>query len=95
MKVLGFPPWVIMLLILGEALLVGTVSGLLCSTLAYVLVNQSGLPFQIAFFPVFKVPTAAFWWGPAAGAFASFTGSIFPALSARKVKVIEVFSKVA
>jgi putative ABC transport system permease protein len=97
MKVLGFPPWVVMLLILGEAMLVGIVSGFLCSVLAMILVNKvmGGIPFPIAFFPAFKVPPAAFWWGPAAGAIASFAGSIFPAISARRVRVTEVFSRVA
>jgi putative ABC transport system permease protein len=97
MKVLGFPPWVIARLILGEATLVGVVSGFLCSVLSIILVNRimGGIPFPIAFFPAFKIPSEAYLWGPLAGAFASFAGSVFPALSARRVRVTEVFSMVA
>jgi len=97
MKVLGFPPWVIMLWILGEAMLVGVISGLMCAALSIIVVNRvfGGIPFPIAFFPAFKISPAAYWWGPAAGAIASFVGAIFPALSARRVKAVEVFSKVA
>jgi putative ABC transport system permease protein len=97
MKVLGFQPWVIMFWIVGEAMLVGVISGFICSVLSIILVNKvmGGIPFPIAFFPAFKIPSAAYWWGPAAGAFASFVGAIFPALSARRVKAVEVFSKVA
>jgi uncharacterized membrane protein len=88
---------VIMFWILGEAVLVGVVSGFICSAISIVLVNKvfGGIRFPIAFFPAFKIAGAAYWWGPAAGAFASFVGAIFPALSARRVKAVEVFSKVA
>jgi putative ABC transport system permease protein len=97
MKVLGFPPWVIMFLILGESMLVGVFSGFVCAYLAILLINgvMGGIPFPIAFFPAFQIPKAALWWGPAAGGFAAFVGSIFPAISARRVKAVEVFAKVA
>jgi putative ABC transport system permease protein len=96
LKVLGFSPTQVMILVLGEALLIGGVSGFLSSTLAYIAINaQGGIPFPIGFFPAFRVPTAAMWWGLAVGTITAFVGSIAPAWSARSVKVAEVFSKVS
>ncbi len=97
LKVLGFLPWQILTLVLGEALLIGTLSGLLSAGLAYVVINQvwGGLPFPIAFFPKFAVPINCLWWGAAMGAVTAFAGSFFPAWSARSVRVSDVFAKVA
>jgi putative ABC transport system permease protein len=97
LKVLGFSPNQIMILVLGEAVLIGAASGLLINSLAYVLINQllGGIPFQIAFYPTVPVPAAVFWWGPAIGGGTAILGSIFPAWTARSVKVSEVFSKIA
>jgi putative ABC transport system permease protein len=96
MKVLGYSPGLILLLVLGEALLIGALSGFLSTASAVLLVNaRGGIPFPIAFFPRFMVPWDALWWGPALGAGTAFLGSFLPAWSARSVKVSEVFSKVA
>ena len=97
LKVLGFLPWQILTLVLGEALLIGTVSGLMSAGLAYGVINGvwGGLPFPIAFFPKFSVPVSCFWWGAAMGAATAFAGSVFPALTARAVRVSDVFAKVA
>ena len=97
MKVLGFRPNQILLLILGEALFVGTLAGLIAAALTYGLFNGmwGGIPFRIGFFPVFRIPEAVFCWGVAMGSFTSFIGSVIPAFTARSVKVSEVFSKVA
>lgn len=97
LKVLGFRPYHILLLVLGEALLLGTCAGLLSAGLTYGGINYvlGGLKFPIAFFGSFKVPAAAMWWGPAMGASTALLGSMLPAWSARNVKVAEVFSKVA
>jgi len=95
MKVLGFSPRMILTLVLAEALLVGTLSGLLSAGLTYGIINgMGGLPFRIAFFPKFSVPLAALWWGAAMGAATSFFGSIVPAWNARSVKVADVFARV-
>jgi putative ABC transport system permease protein len=96
MKVLGFSPNQILGLVLIEAMLVGTLAGLLSAALTYGIINGAwgGLPFRIAFFPKFAVPLAALWWGAAMGAGTAFAGSLFPALQARSVKVAEVFSRV-
>ena len=96
LKVLGFRPTQIMILVLGEALLIGVGSGFLSALLAYVSINgRGGIKFPIAFFPAFRVPIDALWWGVAIGGGTALVGSILPALSARKVKVAEVFSKIS
>ena len=96
LKVLGFRPNQILMLVQGEALLVGTLSGLLCAALTYGIINGvwGGLPFRIAFFPKFSVPLDALWWGAAMGAATAFVGSFFPAWEARSVKVADVFARV-
>jgi putative ABC transport system permease protein len=97
LKVLGFQPWHVLVLVLGEALLIGVVAGGLSSVLTYVVINDvlGGLKFPIAFFAAFFIPNAALWWGVALGGGTAFLGAIVPALSARKVRVAEVFSRVA
>ena len=97
MKVLGFAPWQILLLVMGEAILVGALSGGIATTAAWGLINKvmGGFALPIAFFGKFKVADAALWWGPAVGALAGAIGSFLPAWDARKVKVTEVFSRIA
>lgn len=97
LKVLGYTPGRVQAIVLGEALLIGICSGLLSAVLSYGLVHGlfGGIPFQIAFFPVFDIFPDALWWGPLFGAFTTLAGSILPAWSARTVKVSEVFAKVA
>jgi putative ABC transport system permease protein len=97
LKVLGFRPWQILLLVLGEALLVGTLSGLVSAGGAQLAINEGlhGLRFPIAFFGVFFIDDNAWWWGVAIGAGTAFAGSVWPAWSARTVRVAEVFAKIA
>lgn len=97
LKVLGYSPTQILVLVLGEALIIGAGSGFLSSGITYLFVNQvlGGVKFPIAFFPTFAIPADAFWWGALIGGLTAFAGSIVPAWSARSVKVSEVFSKVA
>lgn len=96
MKVLGFEPWQVLVLVVGEALLVGLLAGGLCGAIAYYAVNAvGGVQFPIAFFGKFFVPAGALWWGPVLGAIAAVAGSLVPAWSARSVRVSEVFSKIA
>lgn len=96
MKVLGFRPWQILVLVLGEALLIGITSGMVSSGLTYYVINDvlGGIKFPIAFFGAFLIPKEALWWGPFLGAMTAFAGSFAPAWSAQKVKVAEVFSRV-
>jgi putative ABC transport system permease protein len=97
LKVLGYTPLHILSLVLGEALVLGCAAGLLTATLAYLYftVLTGGIAVPIAFFPAFKVPEDALWWGLALGAFTGFAGSIIPALFACRVKVSEVFARVS
>ena len=95
LKVLGFRPWMVMALVLGEAVLVGALSGFLATATAYACINAiGGVPFPIAFFPKFMIFAESLWWGPAMGASVAVLGSILPAWTARSVKVSNVFSKV-
>jgi len=96
MKVLGFRPWQILVLVLGEAVLLGAGSGLVSAGGTWYVVNEiaGGLKFPIAFFPSFLIADAAWWWGPLVGGLAALAGSIFPAVTACRVKVSEVFAKV-
>ena len=97
LKVLGYRPWQLLVLVLGESLLLGAAAGLVSSGLTYALVDwvMGGVPFPIAFFDRFFVPTAALGWGAAVGAATALVGSLVPAWSASNVKVADVFSKVA
>lgn len=97
LKVLGFRPSQVLILVLGESLLLGAVAGFVGSGLTYVIINygMGGIRFPLGFFDRFFIPPAALWWGPAIGGLAALLGSFFPAWSARNVKVAEVFSKVA
>ncbi len=97
LKVLGFRPYQILILVLGESVLLGAAAGLLGAALTYGLINWGlgGIAFPIGFFDRFMIPPDAFWWGPAVGGLAALLGSFFPAWNARNVKVAEVFAKVA
>jgi len=97
MKVLGFRPLQIMLMVLGEAMFLSLLAGLVGAWGAWYLINEylGGLAIPIAFFGKFFISNNAFWWGPAIGLLAGLVGSLGPAWSACSVKVTEVFSKVA
>ncbi|MGQ0634618.1 MAG: ABC transporter permease [Planctomycetaceae bacterium] len=97
LKVLGFRPGHVLILVLGEALLLGTLSGLISAGGTYLIVNKvfEGVPFPIIWFPKFFIPDQAVLWGLLVGAGTAFVGSIIPAWSARSVRVADVFSKIA
>ncbi len=97
LKVLGFSPGQIMMLVLAEALLIGCVSGFGSGLATRLIVNQvfGGIKFPIAFFPAFLIAEEAPWWGLSIGGLTALAGSILPAWGARSVKVSEVFSKIS
>jgi putative ABC transport system permease protein len=97
LKVLGFRPYQLLILVLGESVLLGAGAGMLSAGLTYGVINWAigGIAFPIGFFARFMIPTDALWWGPALGGLAALLGSFLPAWSARNVRVAEVFSKVA
>jgi len=96
LKVLGFRPFQLLLLVLGEALLIGVASGLISALATWYVVNEvmGGMKFPIAFFPSFFIPANAIGWGLGIGALTALIGSAMPAWSARTVQVSDVFSKV-
>lgn len=95
LKVLGFKPPTILTLVLGEALLVGILSGFISTVTAFTIVNAlGGIPLPIGFFGKFFIPENALWWGGAIGACTSLTGSIIPAINAYLIKASQVFSRV-
>ena len=92
LKVLGYRPAQILTLVLGEAVLIGAISGLLSAGLTYLAIDyalpqtgQAGL----------YVPVSGLVWGPAIGALTALAGSLLPAWAACKVQVSEVFAKIA
>jgi putative ABC transport system permease protein len=93
LKVLGFQPRHVLLLVLGEAILVGFMGGLMSSLLAWQMLGS--FKFQIMFFGAFIVPAKALIYAPLLGTAVAFGGSLIPALTAKNVKVAEVFAKVA
>ena len=93
LKVLGFQPRHVMALVLGEAVLVGLMAGGMAAFLSWFMIGN--LKLQIAFFGAFFVPWQALVYGPALGVGVAVLGSLGPALSAKNVRVAEVFSRVA
>jgi putative ABC transport system permease protein len=93
LKVLGFQPRHVLALVLGEAMLVGSLAGGMAAFFSWTLVGN--LKLQIAFFGAFIVPWQALVYGPLLGVTVAVLGSLGPALSAKNVKVAEVFAKVA
>jgi putative ABC transport system permease protein len=93
LKVLGFQPRHVMLLILGEAILVGLMAGEMSTFIAWAFLGM--LKLQLAFFGAFFVPVEVLVYGPLLGAVVAIAGSLGPALTAKNVKVAEVFAKVA
>ena len=69
LKVLGFRPNQLLLLVLGEALLIGVGSGFVSAAATFAVVNHvlGGIKFPIAFFGAFYIPQAALGWGVATG----------------------------
>lgn len=100
LKVLGFQPLHIVAMVVGEAMLIGSLSGFAGAALAWgasALAQSGQLPSEgfTGFLLVFPVSPKAIAWGAISGASIGFVGSIFPAMTARKVKVSDVFSRIA
>jgi putative ABC transport system permease protein len=97
LKVLGFRPGQVAALVIGESLLVGGLSGLFSAavTCLYLNLAYGGIPFPIGFISVFPVPPESLAWGLTMGFGVGLLGCFLPAMSARAVKVSEVFAKVA
>jgi putative ABC transport system permease protein len=100
LKVLGFRPTHVMAMVIGEATLIGAVSGIFGGLVAWgasELANRQILPpnGMTGFLLLFPVQLATVWNGFVLGGIVGFIGSAIPAWGARTVKVSEVFSKIA
>jgi putative ABC transport system permease protein len=100
LKVLGFEPLAIMVLVIGEATLIGALSGFIGAALAWLcsmLAVTGALPNNnvTRIFFLFPIQGHVILWGALMGAFVGFAGSVVPAWNARKVKVSDVFAKIA
>ncbi len=98
LKVLGFPPRSVFWMIFGEGVLIGFLSGLICTWFVFGVVQvlfPGGIKFPIAFFGTFKLDWRILWLGPLLGAVAAALGTFMPAWNGCKVKASEVFSQVA
>jgi putative ABC transport system permease protein len=93
LKVLGFNPRQILMLVLGEAMLIGAISGLLSAALTYLVVDKA-MADSLHDWRIY-IPISALWWGPAVGALTALAGCFLPAWSACKVRVSEVFARIA
>jgi len=70
----------------------------LCSagaTFATVNFVFGGFKFPIAFFGAFYIPADAIVWGVGVGLLTALLGSVMPAWNAGRIRVSEVFAKVA
>jgi putative ABC transport system permease protein len=94
LKVLGFQPWQLLALVLGEALLLGAASGLLSGGLIYFIANGLYGGIRLPGSEPFPVPWMAIVWGASVGGAAALAGSILPAWTARTIKPSEVFARV-
>lgn len=100
LKVLGFQPLHIAGMIIGEAMLVGGIAGMIGTGIVCTistLTQQGTIPLQAwnAFLLQFPVPWSAVAWSGLLGAAVGLTGSVFPAMASRKVKVSDVFARIA
>lgn len=96
-KILGFRPWFILAMVVGEAMTIGAAGGVLGAGLAYGVsaLNAAGrLPMRVEFLLQFPIPPKFIVHGLVIGILVAFVGSIVPALNARRVRVVEAFSSV-
>jgi putative ABC transport system permease protein len=92
LKVLGFSPRQILLLVLGEPMLIGALAGLISAVFSQVAINE--VLNRVVETP-FDVPLQVLWWCPAVGILTALAGSFMPAWSACRVKAAQVFARAA
>jgi putative ABC transport system permease protein len=95
LKVLGFAPSHLLVLVLGEALLLGAGSGAISGTAIYGVANWLWGGIVLPGSDPFPVPVLAIIWGTSVGGGTALLGSVLPAWTARSVKASQVFARVA
>jgi putative ABC transport system permease protein len=93
LKVIGFRPCHLLLLVLGEALLLGTGSGVVAGSLIYWIINTFFSGVTVGASEPFPVPWQAVLWGGAVGAGTSLVGSLLPAWTASAIRAAQVFAR--
>jgi putative ABC transport system permease protein len=94
LKVIGFRPVHLIGLVLGEALVLGTGSGLVAGGLIYWIANTFFGGIAVAGSEAFPVPWQAVLWGGSVGGITALIGSVVPAWTASSVRVSQVFARV-
>jgi putative ABC transport system permease protein len=94
LKVIGFRPGHLLALVLGEALLLGTLSGLVAGGLIYWIANTFMGGITMAGSEPFPVPWQAVLWGASVGGATALVGSALPAWTASSVRASQVFARV-
>jgi putative ABC transport system permease protein len=92
LKVLGYRPVQIFILLLGEAALLGGLAGLVSALAIYEGVNWL-LDTHNTILPIY-IPATALWWGPAVGIVTALAGSISSVSSAVRLQTAAVFARV-
>ena len=84
------------MLVLGEALAIGALAGLVSAVGAYCAHQLRFRRTEVSdrVFPGVFHPDRRLWWGLSVGAGTALVGSILPAWTACRVKVSEIFAKV-
>jgi putative ABC transport system permease protein len=95
LKVLGYGARHLAVLVVGEALLLGTASGLVAGALIYWVANTFYGGISIAGSDPYPVPWQAVLWGGGIGAVTALVGSVLPAWTACSVRASQVFARVA
>jgi putative ABC transport system permease protein len=94
LKVIGFRPGHLLVLVLGEAVLLGAGSGLVAGGLIYWIANAYFSGIRVAGSEPFPVPWQAVLWGGSVGGVTALLGSILPAWTACSVRAAQVFARV-
>jgi putative ABC transport system permease protein len=94
LKVIGFRSGHLLVLVLGEGLLLGTVSGLVAGGLTYWVANTFFSGISVAGSDPCPVPPQAILWGACVGGATALIGSVLPAWTACSVRSSEVFARV-
>jgi len=96
-KILGFQPSFILAMVIGEAVLIGALGGIIGAGTTYgiSLLNAADqLPVRMSFLLQFPIPAKFLLHGLVVGASVGLIGSAIPAAHAQRVGVAEAFSRV-